>query len=56
MFLWDSAPTFMRVFDREERSGSGHKKGKVVVVVVGNLTHFQKIDKNRQESTGIDKN
>ena len=39
------------VFDREKRSGSGPKNGKVVVVVVvvvvlGDLGHFPKIDKN----------
>ena len=35
-------------FDREKRSGSGPKNGKVVVVVVVlvDLGHFPKIDKN----------
>ena len=37
------------VFDREKRSGSGPKNGKVavnVVVVLGDLGHFPKINKN----------
>ena len=44
------AYNFSRIFfDREKRSGSGPKNGKVVVVVVvvlGDLGHFPKIDKN----------
>ena len=39
------------IFDRELRSGSGPKKGKVVVVVVLLLGHFRNLGKNRQEST-----
>ena len=44
--------TIVDIFDREERSGSGPKKGKVdVLVVVGDLAHFPKIEKNCQEMT-----
>ena len=51
--------TVFTFFDRELRSESGPKKGKVVVVVVVVvllLGHFRNLGKNGQESSRINKN